>query len=234
MALIVSQLMSLHDQSNVSTSPASSEERLIPLIRRLSVFTVTLNLSRRSSPIGCSASEATAPCVHVRSGAHLQRYAAVPHVGRQPAERDATVGIHGDVVDDANPVAQAFGVAPLDRLPDRGEAEGLTGMQSGVEVLRVARGGTRRGARWAGSPPRDPRRRSRRRRRRGSAPPARRSHGSVPRCASPTATRARRWVVRRPWRVPWPCRNPRAPTRALPRALRPRSVCSSGAKRTSA
>ena len=65
--------MSLHDQSKVSTSPASSEERLIPLIRRLSVFTVTLNLRRRSSPIGCSASEGTAPvCTfevgHISSG----------------------------------------------------------------------------------------------------------------------------------------------------------------------
>ena len=78
MALIVSQLRSFHDQSNVSTSPASSEERLTPLMRRLSVFTVTRKLRRRSSPIGCSASDGAAPvCTfevgHISSGTRRSR-----------------------------------------------------------------------------------------------------------------------------------------------------------------
>ena len=78
MALIVSQLMSLHDQSNVSTSSASSEERLMPLMRRLSVLTVTRKRRRRRSPIGCSAREATAPvCTfevgHISSGMRRSR-----------------------------------------------------------------------------------------------------------------------------------------------------------------
>ena len=72
MALIVSQLMSLQDQSNASTRPASSEERLMPLMRRLSVLTVTRNRSWRSSPIGCSAREGTAPVCTLEVG-HISR-----------------------------------------------------------------------------------------------------------------------------------------------------------------
>ncbi len=55
---------------------------LVPLISRLSVFTVTRNFSRLSSPIGCSAYEAAAAVWrlevgHISSGIRLSRtYAA--------------------------------------------------------------------------------------------------------------------------------------------------------------
>ena len=45
------------------------------------------------------------------------------------------VGRDGDVVDDPHAVAEALGVAPLERLPDRRQAEGLPGVEGRVEVL---------------------------------------------------------------------------------------------------
>ena len=44
------------------------------------------------------------------------------------------VGGHRDVVDDAHPVAQALCAAPLQGLPDGGQAEGLAGVDGDVEV----------------------------------------------------------------------------------------------------
>ena len=56
------------------------------------MLTVTRNRSRRSSPIGCSAMRWRRAGVHVRRRAHLERDAAVAHVGGQPAELVLAVG----------------------------------------------------------------------------------------------------------------------------------------------
>ncbi len=42
-----------------------------------------------------------------------------------------------DVVDDADPVTEPLGATPLQRLPDRGQTEGFTGVDGDVEVLAV-------------------------------------------------------------------------------------------------
>ena len=104
---------------------------------RLSVLTVTRNRMSRSTPIGCSAIEAAAPVWtfddgHSSSGMRLSRtYAASrPSCAARPAARL-------DVVDDPHAVPEPVGPAPLDRLPDRGQAERLAGVDGEVEVLPV-------------------------------------------------------------------------------------------------
>src|SRR5579859_5167392 len=72
-ALIVSHWMSDQPYPNASQSAANSDDRLTPLISRLSVLTVTRNDSARSSPIGCSLIDRAAPvCTlevgHISSG----------------------------------------------------------------------------------------------------------------------------------------------------------------------
>ena len=52
----------------------------------------------------------------------------------RPAGRGAAVA-RRDVVDDAHPVAEPVGAAPLDRLPDRRQPERLAGVDGEVEVL---------------------------------------------------------------------------------------------------
>jgi len=59
----------------------------------------------------------------------------IADIGRQPAEGDPPVRLGGDVVDDPDAVAQALRPAELERLPDRGEPEGLAGVDREVEVL---------------------------------------------------------------------------------------------------
>lgn len=53
------------------------------------------------------------PGLDVRRRAHLQGDAAVAHVRREPTEMSLAVGTDLDVVDDANPMAEAVGAAPL-------------------------------------------------------------------------------------------------------------------------
>ena len=101
------------------------------------MLTVTRKRRRRRRPIGCSAERGDGSGVHVRGRAHLERNPRVAHIGRQAAERGAAVWADHDVVDDADAVAEPLGVAPLDRLPDRGQAERLPGVQGGVEVLAL-------------------------------------------------------------------------------------------------
>ncbi len=72
-ALIVSHCTSDKPYPNASLSAANSDDRVTPLISRLSVLTVTLNDSARSNPIGCSLIERAAPvCTfdvgHISSG----------------------------------------------------------------------------------------------------------------------------------------------------------------------
>ena len=72
-ALIVSHSMSPQPYPNASASAWNSDDRVIPLISRLSVLTVTRKSSSRSSPIGWSLIDATAPvCTfdvgHISSG----------------------------------------------------------------------------------------------------------------------------------------------------------------------
>src|SRR5690348_4940278 len=74
------------------------------------------------------------PGLDVRGRAHLQRYPLVTHVRREPAQR-WPLRSDLDVVDDAHAVAEPVGAAPLDRLPDRGQAERLTSVDGEVEVL---------------------------------------------------------------------------------------------------
>ena len=75
------------------------------------------------------------PGLHVGRRAHLERDAAVPDVAGQPAQRHGAVGGDADVVDDPDPVPEALGPAPLQRLPDGGQAEPLAGVDGDVEVL---------------------------------------------------------------------------------------------------
>ena len=67
--------------------------------------------------------------------AHLERHAPVAHEGRQPPELDRAVVADGDVVDDADAVAEPLRPAELERLPDRRQAERLAGVDRDVEVL---------------------------------------------------------------------------------------------------
>ena len=109
----------------------------MPLISRLSVLTVTRKRSSASSPIGCSAIEARGAGLHVGVRAQLERDPLVADVRREPAEVDRAVAVDGDVVDDADAVAEPVGAAPLDRLPDRGQPERLAGVDREVGVLAL-------------------------------------------------------------------------------------------------
>ncbi len=73
--------------------------------------------------------------LHVGRRGELEGDPLVPHVRREPAEVGHAVVVHGDVVDDPDPVPEPVGAAPLDRLPDRRQAEGLTGVDGEMEVL---------------------------------------------------------------------------------------------------
>ena len=73
--------------------------------------------------------------VHVRARAHLERHAPVADERRQPAKLHRAVIADVDVVDDADAVAQPLGAAELERLPDRRETERLAGVDRDVEVL---------------------------------------------------------------------------------------------------
>src|SRR3546814_4461441 len=73
--------------------------------------------------------------VHVGRGAHLERDSPVADEAGEATEGCPPVGVDGDVVDDANSVAEALGAAELHGLPAGGEAEGLTGGGRTVEVL---------------------------------------------------------------------------------------------------
>ena len=77
-ALIVSHSMSRQPYPNVWASRWNSDDRLTPLISRLSVFTVTRNESWRSSRIGCSSMDGAAPVWtlevgHISSGIRRSR-----------------------------------------------------------------------------------------------------------------------------------------------------------------
>ena len=135
MALIVSQLMSLQDQSNVSTSPASSPGQADAAHQPVVGVHRHPETEAAQQPDGVLGEGGDGPRVHVGGGAHLEGHAPVPHVGGQPSERGLSVRADDDVVDDAHSVAEALGVAPLDGLPDRGEPECLAGVHGGVEVL---------------------------------------------------------------------------------------------------
>ena len=73
--------------------------------------------------------------LHVGRRGELERDPLVPHVRREPAEVGDAVVVDGDVVDDPDPVPEPVGAAPLDRLPDRRQSEGLAGVDGEVEVL---------------------------------------------------------------------------------------------------
>ena len=77
------------------------------------------------------------PGLDVGGRAHLERDPLVADVRREPAELDAPVLGHGDVVDDPDAVTEPVGAAPLDRLPDRRQAERLAGVDGEVEVLAL-------------------------------------------------------------------------------------------------
>ena len=74
--------------------------------------------------------------VHVRGRADLERDSSVAHEVRQSPEVVVAV-LFDDVVGDAHPVAEPFGVAELHGLPDRGQAEGLAGVDRHVKVLAL-------------------------------------------------------------------------------------------------
>ena len=137
MALIVSHDKSDQPHSKVSATFASSEESVTPLISRLSVFTVTRKRSLQEQADRVLGDRGDDPGVDVRRRAELEWDATVPHVARQSPELGHTIGFHRDVVDDADPVAEALGVAVLQRLPDRRQPERLAGVQGGVEVLAL-------------------------------------------------------------------------------------------------
>ncbi len=89
MAFSVSHSISSKPIPNASTSRRNSSVGVIPLIRRLSVFTVTRNLSRRRRSMGCSAMDGATPVWtlevgHISSGIRRSRtYAASrPSAGR--------------------------------------------------------------------------------------------------------------------------------------------------------
>ena len=90
-----------------------------------------------SSPIGCSAIDVGGAGLHVGGRAHLQRDPLVADVRREPAELGRAVVGDGDVVDDPHAVAEPVGAAPLDRLPDRRQPEGLAGVDGEVGVLAL-------------------------------------------------------------------------------------------------
>src|SRR5215471_12894964 len=75
------------------------------------------------------------PGLDVRRRAHLQRDPPVPDIARQPAQRRHALRRDLDVIHDADPVAQALGAAPLERLPDGRQAEPFPGVDRDVEVL---------------------------------------------------------------------------------------------------
>ena len=124
---------------------ANSEDRLTPLISRLSVFTVTRKVQVSQQPDRMKTRGRRRPGLQVRGRAHLQRDPPVPDIAGQPPERACAVRGHPDVVDDRFPVAQPVRAAPLQRLPDRGQPEPLPGVDREVEVLRP-RTGRRPGA----------------------------------------------------------------------------------------
>ena len=100
------------------------------------MLTVTLKRSCPSSPDRVVGDRVDDARVDVGGRAQLERDAPVAHVGGEPAEVVLAVD-HLDVVDDAHPVAEALGAAPLHRLPDRRQPERLTGVDGGVEVLAL-------------------------------------------------------------------------------------------------
>jgi len=59
-------------------------------------------------------------------------HAPVADESRQPPELDRAVGPQRDVVDDPDAVAEALRAAPLERLPDREQAEARP-----IEALEV-------------------------------------------------------------------------------------------------
>jgi len=64
-----------------------------------------------------------------------QGQGAVPHEGSQGTQVDRAVVVDVDVVHDPDAVTKPLGAAPLERLPDRGQAEALAGVDGDVEVL---------------------------------------------------------------------------------------------------
>lgn len=77
-ALTVNHCMSSSVYPKVSVRCSNSWLMLVPLISRLSVFTVMRKCSLRSSPIGCPAYESAAPVWrlevgHISSGMRLSR-----------------------------------------------------------------------------------------------------------------------------------------------------------------
>ena len=96
---------------------------------------VARNPSCGAARSGARPGSPTAPGMHVGRGAQLERDPAVPDIAGQAAEGDPAVGGHGDVVEDAHPVAQPLGPAQLQGLPYRRQPEGFAGVHGGVEVL---------------------------------------------------------------------------------------------------
>ena len=72
---------------------------------------------------------------HVRGRAEFQWDTPIADVGGQRAQPVGAVGASLDVVDDAHPMAESVGAAPLDRLPDAGKPEGLARVDREVRVL---------------------------------------------------------------------------------------------------
>src|ERR1051326_3697187 len=75
--------------------------------------------------------------MHVGRGAHLEADATIAHEGGEAAQAHVRFGTDIDVVDDANAVTEALGVAPLQRLPDRWQTERFAGVDREVEVRVV-------------------------------------------------------------------------------------------------
>ncbi len=72
--------------------------------------------------------------VDIGRRAHLQRHPDVTDVVGKPPEGYVAIRLDGDIVHDPNTVTEAVGVAPLQRLPDRGQPERLAGVDRVVPV----------------------------------------------------------------------------------------------------
>ncbi len=73
--------------------------------------------------------------LHVRRRAEFQRDPLVTHVGGEATQRRLPILRHRYVVDDPHAVPEPVRAAPLQRLPDRGKAERLAGVDREMRVL---------------------------------------------------------------------------------------------------
>ena len=186
MALIVSHSKSSRPQPNASWSWVISLVIDVSLISRLSVLTRDPEAQPAQHADRVLGDRGAHAGVDVRGRAQLEADRGGRGRTRRAGRAAPSPGVAGDVVDDADAVAEprrrrSTGAPPRSTA---GRTPRRRGSSSGSS--RASRTGTRRGGVTAGSRPRRRRCRTRRRRGRGWRRPVRRSRGCARRCASPS------------------------------------------------